>query len=241
LTFDITYLDERQDALIQAMAEDELPYKEPQMHEKNVYVYVQDTWSDWEAGYALAELNTGRFFQNKGERLAVKTVGLNRDGITTQGGVCIIPEVTLEAITVESSAMLILIGGDTWQDPKHQAVVAKAKMLLDANSNVAAICGATSALAEAGLFDHRPHTSNGIEYLKGVAPHYKGDAHYQEGRAVADGNLITASSAGSLQFAYYILQRLGVFSDVALETWYKYFDTGEAKYFFELMSVVPQA
>lgn len=210
------------------------------MNSKTVYVYVQDTWSDWEPGYALAELNSGRFFQNKGERLPVKTVGLTRDAITTMGGVSIVPDVTLDAVTVESSAMLILVGGDTWQDPKHQAVVAKAKMLLDAGSNVAAICGATSALAEAGLFDQRPHTSNGIDYLKGVAPHYKGDAYYRDERAVADGNLITASSAGPLEFARCILQRLAVFSDDALEAWYNYFNTGDAKYFFALMSPEPQ-
>jgi putative intracellular protease/amidase len=209
------------------------------MNQKTVYVYVQDTWSDWEAGYAIAELNTGRFFQNKGERLLVKTVGLTKDPITTMGGVGIIPDLTLEAITVESSAMLILVGGDTWQDPKHQPVVAKAKELLDANANVAAICGATSALAEAGLFDHRSHTSNGIEYLKMVAPHYKGDAYYKDDRAVSDGNLITASSAGPLQFAHYILQRLEVFSAEALEAWYNYFNTGEARYFFSLMSALP--
>jgi putative intracellular protease/amidase len=208
--------------------------------QKNVYVYVQDTWSDWEVGYVTAELNSGRFFKNKGERLLVKTVGLTKDPITTLGGVSITPDLTLKAVTAESSAMLILVGGDTWQDPKHQPVVAKAKMLLDATANVAAICGSTSALAEAGLFDHRPHTSNGIEYLKMVAPHYKGDAYFKDDRAVSDGNLITASSAGPLQFARYILQRLEVFSDEALEAWYNYFNTGEARYFFALMSALPK-
>jgi putative intracellular protease/amidase len=209
------------------------------MNQKTVYVYVQDTWSDWEAGYVSAELNSGRFFKNKGERLLVKTVGLTKAPITTMGGVSITPDLTVRAVTVESSAMLILVGGDTWQDPKHEPVIAKAKELLDADANVAAICGATSALAEAGLFDHRPHTSNGIEYLKMVAPHYKGHVYYQEDRAVSDGNLITASSAGPLQFARYILQRLEVFSDEALEAWYNYFNTGEARYFFALMSALP--
>lgn len=210
------------------------------MRQKKVYIYVQDTWSDWEAGYVLPELNSGRFFKNKGEHIPVKTVGLTKDPITTMGGVSIIPDLTLKAVTVESSAMLILVGGDTWQDPKHQPVVAKVKELLDANANAAAICGATSALAEAGLFDNRHHTSNGIEYLKMVALHYQGGAYYKDDRAVSDGNLITASSAGALQFARYILQRLEVFSEEALEAWYSYFDTGEAKYFFALMSVLPK-
>lgn len=211
------------------------------MTEQRVYVYVQDTWSDWEVGYVMAELNSGRFFKNKNEQFVVKTVGLTKDPITTMGGVSITPDLTLRAVTVESSAMLILVGGDTWQDPKHQPVVEKAKMLLDAGANVAAICGATSALAEAGLFDHRPHTSNGLQYLKMVAPHYQGDKYYKEDRAVSDGNLITASSAGPLQFARYILERLDVFSEEALEAWYNYFDTGEAKHFFALMSALPDS
>lgn len=73
-----------------------------------------------------------------------------------------------------------------------------------------------------------------------VAPEYKGDAYYQDEKAVMDGNLITANSAGSLLFARYILDRLQVFSDEALEAWYKYFDTGEAKYFFALMDALPK-
>lgn len=97
------------------------------MTQQRVYVYVQDTWSDWEAGYTMAELNSGRFFKNKEEQLPVKTVGLTKDPITTMGGVSITPDLTLRAVTVESSAMLILVGGDTWQDPKHQPIVEKAK------------------------------------------------------------------------------------------------------------------
>jgi putative intracellular protease/amidase len=104
---------------------------------------------------------------------------------------------------------------------------------------VAAICGATSALAEAGLFDHRPHTGNGLEYLKMVAPHYKCEAYYKDDRVVSDGNLTTASSAGPLQFAHHILQGLELFSDEALEARYNYFNMSEAKHFFALMSAVP--
>mgnify|MGYP001048789694 CR=1 FL=1 len=207
---------------------------------KIAYIYVQDTWSDWEAGYVIAELNSGRFFKTKNQRIPVKTVGIDKTPVRTMGGVVITPDATIEEVSAESSAVFILIGGDTWQDPKHQVVIEKVKELLDANTNVAAICGSTAALAEAGIFDNRPHTSNTIEYLKMVAPNYKGDSHYRDQQAVMDNNLITANSAGSLLFARYILDRLGVFSDRALEAWYNYFDTGEAKYFFELMDSLPK-
>jgi putative intracellular protease/amidase len=208
--------------------------------EKIAYVYVQDTWSDWEATYAMAELNSGRFFKTRGQHIPVKTVGVDKTPIVTMGGATIVPDVTVDAVTVESSAVLILVGGDTWQDSKHQPIIDKAKLLLAAGANVASICGSTAALAEAGIFDDRPHTSNALEYLKMVAPHYKGAAHYQDQRALRDGNLITANSAGSLLFARHILETLDVFSDEALEAWYQYFDTGEAKHFFALMETLPK-
>jgi len=30
---------------------------------KTVYIYLQDSLADWEAGYVIAELHSGRFFQ----------------------------------------------------------------------------------------------------------------------------------------------------------------------------------
>ncbi|HEY8728525.1 MAG TPA: DJ-1/PfpI family protein [Acidothermaceae bacterium] len=113
--------------------------------------------------YAVAELNSGRFFKTKGQRIPVKTVGATKDPIVTMGGVTITPDIVVSDVTAKSAAVLILIGGDTWQDPIHQPIVKKAKELLDAGANVAAICGATSALANAGIFDSRPHTSNALE------------------------------------------------------------------------------
>jgi hypothetical protein len=59
-------------------------------------------------------------------------------------------------------------------------------------------------------------------------------------RAVADANLITAGSAGSLLWARYILARLDVFTEETLAAWYQYFSAGEPRYFFEMMQTLPQ-
>ncbi len=56
---------------------------------------------------------------------------------------------------------------------------------------VAAICGATYALAAAGLLDHRRHTSNDPGYL--ASSGYAGAEHYVEEPAVIDGDLVTAT------------------------------------------------
>ncbi len=106
---------------------------------------------------------------------------------------------------------------------------------------VCAICGATVALAHAGLLDHRPHTSNGAGFLDMFCPSYKGQGCYVDQPSVSDGSLITASGAGALLWAKQIIERMGVFRHDTLEAWYAYFSTGEAQHFFKLMQTLPSA
>ncbi len=207
---------------------------------RTAYLYVTHTMADWETGYAIAELNSGRYFKDHGERIPVVAVGATRAPIVTLGGVTIAPQATVDEVTPDNTAVLILPGADNWQDAIQSAIIAKVKELLRAGSTVASICGSTGALAAAGLPDDRPHTSNALEYLRMVAPNYKGERFYQTQNTVGDGNLITASSAGALPFARLILERLDVMSPEALAAWYDYFRTGEARYFSALMQSLPE-
>ncbi|MFD2923191.1 DJ-1/PfpI family protein [Halobacillus naozhouensis] len=204
----------------------------------NVYNYVLDSLSDWEIGYVTAELNSGQYFKKQSDHVSVKTVGSTKDPIITKGGMTVIPDITFDEIISDSSTVLLLPGADTWTDTKHIPIIEKATELLDCGAMVAAICGATTVLAEAGVFDKRIHTSNSLEYLKMVCPSYKGESYYRDVKAVADSNLITASSAGGLLFAQTILKKLDVFSENTLEAWYNYFNTGDAKYFYALLQTL---
>ena len=87
---------------------------------------------------------------------------------------------------------------------------------------MAAICGATLALASAGLLDERPHTSNGPGFLEMFCPSYRGTNHYVDEPAVSDGKLITAAGTAPLEWAREILDVLGVFTCEKLEAWYSY-------------------
>ncbi len=64
--------------------------------------------------------------------------------------------------------MLILAGNDIWPTDAYAPFVDKTRQFLDAGVPVAAICGATGALAAVGLLDERPHTSNALEFLQGI-------------------------------------------------------------------------
>lgn len=204
-----------------------------------IYVYVLDTLADWELGHITSELNSGRFFKKDAQRISLKTVSCSKEPINTMGGFTIIPDCLIDDIVVSKTSVLLLPGANTWSDPKHSAIIEKASEFLSVGAIVCAICGATAALANFGILDQRPHTSNGSGFLEMVSPGYKGQSFYIDKPSVADNNLITASSTGSLLWAKQIIERLDVFQADTLESWYQYFSTGKPEYFYALMQTLP--
>lgn len=204
-----------------------------------VYVYVLDTLADWELGHVISELNSGRFFKKDAPHVSLKTVSDSKEPIKTMGGLTIVPDRLIDDIVVSETSVLLLPGADTWNDPKHGAIIEKASESLSLGATVGAICGATAALANFGLLNNRPHTSNGPGFLEMVSPSYKGQNFYIDKPSVADDNLITASSTGALLWAKQIIEHLGVFESSTLESWFEYFNTGEPKHFFALMQTLP--
>ncbi len=204
-----------------------------------IYVYVLETLADWELGYVTSELHSGRFFKKDAERVSLKTVSYSKEPIHTMGGLTVIPDCLIDAVVVSETSVLLLPGADTWNDPKHGAIIKKASEFLSIGATVGAICGATTALANFGLLDNRRHTSNGQGFLEMFSPTYKGQSFYIDEPSVADNNLITANPTGSLLWAKQIIERLGVFQSDTLEFWYEYFSTGKAESFFALMQTLP--
>ncbi|MDH6364473.1 putative intracellular protease/amidase [Enterococcus sp. PF1-24] len=204
-----------------------------------IYIYVLDTLADWELGHVTSELNSGRFFKKDAPQFAIKTVSFSKEPITTMGGLTITPDCLVDEMVVSEKNMLLLPGANTWHEPQHTAILKKASELLAANGTVAAICGATTALASFGLLNNRPHTSNGAGFLEMMVPDYQGQDFYIDEPAVADNNLITASSTGGLLWAKLIIEHLSVFQADTLDFWYQYFNTGAAEVFFALMQSLP--
>lgn len=204
-----------------------------------IYVYVLDTLADWELGHVVSELNSGRFFKKDAQRISLKTVSYSKEPVYTMGGLKIMPDCSIEEMAVSKTSILLLPGADTWKEPKHGAIIEKASEFLSLGAVVCAICGATAALADFGLLDKRPHTSNGPGFLEMACPGYKGQSYYIDKPAVTDNNLITAGGTGALQWAKQVIEYLDVFEPDTLEAWYEYFNTGESKYFFALMQTLP--
>lgn len=203
-----------------------------------VYIYLLATLADWEIGPVSAELNSRRFFKNNAPELIVKTVARSKEPVKTMGGLTLIPDCTIDEIEVSEKTVLILPGANTWGEAENVQIIQKSSDLLSKGGTVCAICGATVALANAGLLNDRPHTSNGKGFLEMFCPDYKGQKFYVDQPAVKDGNLITGSATGSLMWAKLIIEKLDVFKPETLEAWYAYFSTGKQEHFFAMMQSV---
>lgn len=206
-----------------------------------VYIYTLDTLADWELGYVTAELNSRRFFKKDAPEVTVKTVAVSKEPVKTMGGLTIVPDCSINDIVVSEKSVLLLPGANTWDNPKHGAIIEKAGELLSAGAMVCAICGATVALANAGLLNQRPHTSNGAGYLEMFSSAYKGQKFFIDTPSVADYSLITASSTGALLWTKQIIEQLDVFQNNTLEAWYAYFSTGKVQHFYTLMQTLAES
>ncbi|TFE00649.1 type 1 glutamine amidotransferase family protein [Jeotgalibacillus salarius] len=208
------------------------------MQTKKAFLYVFNTMSDWEYGYLMAELNSGRYFKEELAPLKVITVGANKEMVTTMGGLSIKPDISLDECSFESKDLLILPGGTTWSEDIQQPILKRTGQALENDTIVAAICGAVEGLANMGYLDTRSHTSNNLEYTRMVCPNYKGEKYYEMGSAVSDENLVTASGIAPLEFAMEVLKKLEVFTPNTLHSWYSLNKTHEDEHFFQLMSAM---
>ncbi|MEU0659744.1 type 1 glutamine amidotransferase family protein [Streptomyces lavendulocolor] len=194
---------------------------------KTVHLGVYDTLADWETGHATAWLARSGY--------DIRTVGPTTGPVTSIGGLRVTPDLALDELRPEDSALLILPGADLWDSGDDLApFAAKARAFLDAGVPVAAICGATAGLAREGLLDDRPHTSAVSFYL--AATGYKGGEHYVDADAVTDGDLITAGPTEPVAFAREVLGRMGAFEGRRLDAWYRLFHDSDPAAYEELNS-----
>jgi putative intracellular protease/amidase len=203
------------------------------MRGRDVYMFVFDGMADWEAAFAIAGINNPQF-QREPVRYRVVTVGCATHPVTTMGGMRILPDISIAEIEIHRAAMLILPGGDRWAISDCADIVDVARCFRIRGIPVAAICGATLALARAGMLDDFHHTSNSREYL--AASGYCGAAFYCDVPAIADEGLITASGFASVEFAREIFRELDLYSRPSLDAWYALARFGDSSRYSDLLA-----
>jgi putative intracellular protease/amidase len=201
--------------------------------QETVHVAIYDTMADWEVGYAIAHIRSPEF-QKMPCRYQVKTVGRSLDPVTSKGGMRLLPDLRLDALEPEASRMLILPGADIAMTGGIDDFAAMAGRFLASGVPVAAICGATAALARQGLLDRRSHTSNAKAFLEMTG--YRGGAYYQDRLAITVGDLITASGIAPVSFAAEIFRKLDLYGEATLTSWLKLYQDQDPAGFYELIA-----
>jgi putative intracellular protease/amidase len=143
----------------------------------------------------------------------VESVGLTSAPVASMGGIRVLPSTSISGIDLADVAALILPGGDRWENSPIEPELEQLLNGLAAQGiPIAAICGATVAIARLGLLRGRRHTSNGLAYLRSNVPGYTEAANYVDSPAVRDRGLITASGLGDVEFARELFEELNVLS-----------------------------
>jgi putative intracellular protease/amidase len=185
--------------------------------DKAVYVLLVDGFADWEPAHALAELRRHGQYR-------VESVGLTTAPVESMGGMRVLPSTPIDAVDPNDVAAFVLPGGDRWEKLPIEPPLDAALRRLDAQQvPIAAICGATVAIARLGLLRGRRHTSNGLAYLQKQVPDYTEAANYVDAPAVRDRGLITASGLADVEFARELFEELGVLTAAQRALWTQIF------------------
>jgi putative intracellular protease/amidase len=184
------------------------------------HVLLFDGYADWELGHVLAEL---RRYGN----VEVVSVGFTDAAVVSMGGLRVVPDTLLSEVNPRDVLIFIVPGGYMWEGDYPVAEVERTlHRLAEENVPIAAICGATLAVARAGLLNGRKHTSNSIAYLSEKAPHYAGAADYVDVLAVRDRHVITASGLGAIELTMEVFAELDIATPEERATWYEAFKHG---------------
>jgi len=192
------------------------------MKKKTCYLFIFDGFADWGAAYASIGIAGSEGYQ-------LKTIAIEMTKKQSMGGLAIIPdfdfipEIDLVDITPDNTALLILPGGNAWEEKKNDPIESLVRHCVVFNIPVAAICGATIFLADLGLLNEKDHTSNDLLYLQAFAPDYGGKDFYRNKPSVRSKNIITANGAAAVEFAKDIFETLEV-KDEAEKWGFQYFD-----------------
>lgn len=186
---------------------------------KIVYVLLRPDYADWEPALACAEI------RQKGLHELV-TVGLSNGPVMSLGGFVVLPDVTLDQIDLDQAALLLLPGGPEWRNSDPPEVVGLIEAVRYRQVPLAAICGATLALARQRVLSTVRHTSNSLSYLQEAVPGYEGSDLYLDELAVVSGGVITASGAGYVEFTREIVRLLGIYEGDELQMWFDLFKGG---------------
>ena len=182
-----------------------------------VYFLAFDGFADWHAAHALCEIRRPGEWQ-------LKTVGFSLQPLLSMGGLRVVPELTLDRLDLQRTAMLIVPGGYLWEHGHGEEAVEAVRRVHAAGAPVAAVDSGVLVLARAGLLDACRHTGSWPGHIGAHVLGYAGADQFDPNvLAVSDGGTITASQLGSVEFAREVIRTLDLYNPSDREHWFRLF------------------
>src|SRR5688500_8636548 len=100
------------------------------MKKRMCYMFVFDGYADWEPSLAIVGLHKFTDF-------AVKTFSKDGKPVRSMGGLLVTPDASLEQVFPNDVDLLLLPGGDAWDEGGNQEITPLLNAVLDQNRMVA--------------------------------------------------------------------------------------------------------
>lgn len=165
------------------------------------FVFI-DRFADWE--YGLIAASAVAWFD-------ATTVALTPKGgpVRSAAGFSLAGDRPLTADAAEGLDAVIVVGSEGWSSALPIDIRELLQCVASRGGVVGGICAGTLALARAGLFAGRDHTSNGREWIRERLGFYPGDSRYVDvSEAVRDGPIVSAPGSAPGTFAIAVLRAL---------------------------------
>lgn len=174
----------------------------PVSTERPLAVLLNQPFADWEVGYLTASVRD--FFDTD-----VNYFSPDGKKVTSEGGLVVKPDGAFDDIEPDRHRAIIVCGSGKWARKDATDIGPLLNEAVEQGVLVGAICAGTVALARAGLFDGRRHTSNGRDWILKHCRNYKGRRLYQNvNDAVFDTGVVSAPSSAPASFACVMLDHL---------------------------------
>jgi putative intracellular protease/amidase len=165
------------------------------------FVFI-DKFADWEFG--LLSGSATDWFAARAVALSPLT-----GQVRSIGGLKLVPERGVGTEENSDLDAVAVIGSDTWPSEDAPDIAPLLHATLARGGIVGGICGGTLALARAGIFEDRRHTSNGAGWIESRIGDYPGASLYQDvPYAVRDAHIVSAPGSAPGTFTTNFLEAL---------------------------------
>ncbi|MEK1854144.1 MAG: DJ-1/PfpI family protein [Phyllobacterium sp.] len=165
------------------------------------FVFI-DKFADWEFG--LLSGSATDWFAARAVALSPLT-----GQVRSIGGLKLVPERGVGTEENSDLDAVAVIGSDTWPSEDAPDIAPLLHATLARGGIVGGICGGTLALARAGIFEDRRHTSNGAGWIESKIGDYPGSSLYRDvPYAVRDAHIVSAPGSAPGTFTTNFLEAL---------------------------------